>query len=380
MHQLSAQSCILEGMRVFISSVKVSLEEERRALPGQIRALGHEPVMFEDFTAQADPSREACLRAVQSSDLVLLILGERYGYTFPETGQSATHDEFIEARRNGQTIYVFNKAIEAREEEQQAFVEAVGDYASGSFWKSFSDTADLLTQVTAAIREFESAPSPLTYEPLAAQRSVVWRGEWGSGQAWGGGSEPTFLETHVSPLDSAARSTREMHTLPDAIISKLRSYGAVSWSAAVEPLATDDDVTITVPVSDSQGSRRSSVPRHFAGVRVDKGGQVSAWTTLARADIGSVVTAEELTAAIGDQLRIVGTISVMSGERFAVSVGLGGSMMISTGTSSAVSFGFGGNEPVRIHPDESVSAAAFDVAADEVARGLAARLMRALTR
>lgn len=368
-------------MRVFVSSVKVSLEEERRALPGQIRALGHEPVMFEDFTAQADPSREACLRAVQSSDLVLLILGERYGYTFPETGQSATHDEFVEARRNGQTIYVFNKAVETREEEQQAFVDAVGNYASGSFWKSFSDTADLLTQVTAAIREFESAPSPLTYEPLSAQRSVAWRDEWSPRQAWGGGSEPTFLETHVSQIDSAAaRSTRDMHTLPDAIISKLRSYGAVSWSAAVDPVATDDDVIITVPKPDARGNRRNSVPRHFAGVRVDKGGQVSAWTTLATADIGAIVTDEELAAAIGDHLRIIGTIGVMAGERFAVSVGLGGSMMISAGTSSAVSFGFGSNEPIRIHPDESVSAAAFDVAADEVARGLAARLMRALTR
>lgn len=275
---------------------------------------------------------------------------------------------------------MFNKTVEAREEEQQAFVESVGDYASGSFWKSFSDTADLLTQVTAAIREFESAPSPLTYEPLAAKLSVVWREEWSPRQAWGGGSEPTFLETHVSPLDSAARSTREMHSLPDAIISKLRSYGAVSWSAAVDPVASDDDVIITVPMPDSRGNRRNSVPRHFAGVRVDKGGQVSAWTTLARADIGAIVTDEELTAAIGHHLRIIGTISVMAGERFAVSVGLDGSMIISTGTPAAVSFGLGSNEPVRIHPDESVSAAAFDVAADEVARGLAAGLMRALTR
>lgn len=188
------------------------------------------------------------------------------------------------------------------------------------------------------------------------------------------------METHVSPLDTAARSTREMHILPDAIISKLRSYGAVSWSAAVEPLATDDDVTINVPESDSRGNRRNSVPRHFAGVRIDKGGQVSAWTTLAKADIGSVVTDKELTAAIGDQLRIIGTIGVLAGERFAVSVGLGDSTMISTGSSSAMSLGFGSNEPVRIHPDKSVSAAAFDVAADEVARGLAARLMRTITR
>lgn len=49
-----------------------------------ILALGHEPVMFEDFTAQPVPSREACLEGVRSSDAYLLLLGERYGHPFPE--------------------------------------------------------------------------------------------------------------------------------------------------------------------------------------------------------------------------------------------------------------------------------------------------------
>ncbi len=53
-------------MRVFVSSVRVSLEQERDSLKGLIMALGHEPVMFEDFTAQPVPSREACLEGVRS--------------------------------------------------------------------------------------------------------------------------------------------------------------------------------------------------------------------------------------------------------------------------------------------------------------------------
>ncbi len=371
---------ILSVMRVFISSVKLSLEDERRALPGQIRALGHEPVMFEDFTAQGDPSREACLKAVQSSDLVLLILGARYGYTFPETRQSATHDEFNEARRNGQTVYVFNKSVEEREPEQQVFIEAVGQYASGAFWKSFSDTTELMTQVTAAIREFASAPSPLTYEPLLVTPQVTWRDEWGTRQGWGGGNEPTFVEMHVTTHGVGNRSTREVHALPDVIISKLRAFGAVTIAGAVEPEVTDDNVTITVPEQQRGAHHRDVSPRHFAGVRVAKTGQVSTWTTLPRAQVGSVVTEDELAAAIGDQLRIIGTLNVLAGDRFALSVGLGGSTMMSIGSSSATTIGFGSSEPVRIIPDESVSSAAFDVGADEVARGIARRIGTAITR
>ncbi|GAB3795627.1 DUF4062 domain-containing protein [Micromonospora zhanjiangensis] len=62
-------------MRVFISSVRRELEEERDALPGLISALGHTPVRFEDFTAQTLPSREVCLKGVTSAEVYLLIVG-----------------------------------------------------------------------------------------------------------------------------------------------------------------------------------------------------------------------------------------------------------------------------------------------------------------
>ena len=86
------------AVKVMISSVRRGLEPERDALPGLIMALGHQPVRFEDFSAQPHPSREACLRAVHESDVYLLLLGPHYGHVFPETGQSATHDEFVAAQ------------------------------------------------------------------------------------------------------------------------------------------------------------------------------------------------------------------------------------------------------------------------------------------
>ena len=43
-------------MKIFISSVRRGLEDERDALPALISALGHTPVRFEDFSAQSVPS------------------------------------------------------------------------------------------------------------------------------------------------------------------------------------------------------------------------------------------------------------------------------------------------------------------------------------
>jgi hypothetical protein len=362
------------GVRIFVSSVKRGLEEERRALPGLIRALGHVPVMFEDFGAQLDPSRESCLDAVASSDVYLLLLGAHYGYKFPETDQSATHDELIEARRTGTDAVVFRKEGISPDPDQAAFINQVGDYARGAFWDDYADVPDLLAKVTSTIRRLESAPSPLTYEPLSTPPAVAWKDEWASGSGWGHGQEHTYVELHITPLDGSSWSSRQIHLLPDAIIGSLRTFGAVPMAAGVDPITTDEHVTIMVPERD-QPSHGRDAPAQFRGVRIARSGQVSVWTTLPRAQIGAHVNNDVLRSIITDQLRLAGALNVLTGDRFAISVGLAGSMMISVSSNSATSFGLGNDRPIRITPDESVSSAAFTLGAPEIATSLARRLL-----
>ncbi|OEJ56813.1 hypothetical protein BGM19_00885 [Streptomyces agglomeratus] len=66
-------------MKVFVSSVRRGLESERNHLRALLPAAGYEVLMFEDFTAQSVPSREACLRGVREADVYVLLLGEKYG-------------------------------------------------------------------------------------------------------------------------------------------------------------------------------------------------------------------------------------------------------------------------------------------------------------
>jgi hypothetical protein len=65
-------------VRVFVSSLIVGLEAERAAAKSAITTMRHEPVMAEDFGAQPNSPQVACLQGLRSSEVVVLILGERY--------------------------------------------------------------------------------------------------------------------------------------------------------------------------------------------------------------------------------------------------------------------------------------------------------------
>jgi hypothetical protein len=116
-------------------------------------ALGHTPVLFEDFSAQPVPSREACLTALESADVYLLLLGPNYGHVFLETGHSATHDEWVYAQQLGKPRLVYRKNGVRFEPDQQEFSRIVQAYATGVFRDSFSNSAELQTKVVQGLRE-----------------------------------------------------------------------------------------------------------------------------------------------------------------------------------------------------------------------------------
>jgi len=116
------------------------LEEERDALPGIVSAIGHTPLRFEDFSAQPVPSREACMAGVASADVYLLLLGPHYGYRFPDTGQSPTHDEWTAATAAGLPRLVYRKDGVTFDADQEVFSRDIGNYASGVFYDTFIST------------------------------------------------------------------------------------------------------------------------------------------------------------------------------------------------------------------------------------------------
>ena len=140
-------------MKVFISSVIRGLEAYRDAASGAARALRHEVKRAEDFAASAATPQQACLAGVRWADVVILLLGSRYGDR-QTSGLSATHEEYREARERC-SVLVFIQQNVNFDPEQQGFVDEVQDWSKGHFTARFSNPDELRDQVTAALRDLE---------------------------------------------------------------------------------------------------------------------------------------------------------------------------------------------------------------------------------
>jgi hypothetical protein len=367
-------------MRIFISSVRRGLELERDALPGLIKALGHEPVRFEDFSAQSVPSREACINGVESSDAYLLLLGPHYGTVFPETGQSATHDEWVAAQRTGIARYVFRKSGSTFDVEQQEFEGSLGDYGSGRFYRTFSDITELQQAVAASIRELEAAPELLDFEPLHQTVAIRWSGEETSRSQFSS-SERCLLEIHVVPINGRPVSARLLEQIGSGLPRHIRDAGLVSAVQGLESNHIEDGVVVQSPPPSRRGGLNETHDGSLAAVMVREAGGTTVTFRLPGDMMGSILDVKDLSQSIGSALRLAGLIDVTGAARFAIGVGITSVSMVAVGEAgrgprNSVGMRFN-SAPIHLEPDETVSRAALDRGAGEVASMLARSLVRA---
>lgn len=154
-------------MKIFVSSVISGFERERNAARSAILALAHEPVMAEDFGAKPSSPQIACLQALRSADLVVLILGGCYGAIPPGSKISPTHEEYLEAR-DSKPILLFVQEGVTSEPSQEALRREAQGWRKGHFREAFRTPDELQALVTRAIHKFElgHACAPLDIEEL----------------------------------------------------------------------------------------------------------------------------------------------------------------------------------------------------------------------
>ncbi|MET0649520.1 MAG: DUF4062 domain-containing protein [Pyrinomonadaceae bacterium] len=87
-----------KALRVYVSSTFVDLKEYRQVVRESILRLGALPVVMELFGASSGPPLEVCKEEVQRSDVMVLIVGHRYGAVLPGEDVSLTEVEFNAAR------------------------------------------------------------------------------------------------------------------------------------------------------------------------------------------------------------------------------------------------------------------------------------------
>lgn len=158
-------------MKVFVSSVMSGFEAYREAAFAAIESLDHQVLRAEDFPSSTSSSRIACMQGVREADLVVLILGERYGWSGTRSGLSPTHEEFREAKDRGKALPFIQTDV-TREPQQDAFVAEVEDYDSGQHrGRTFDTPEQLRTEITRAISRYQliAAATPVEASALLSK-------------------------------------------------------------------------------------------------------------------------------------------------------------------------------------------------------------------
>ena len=151
-----------------MSSVVGGYGEFRSAAKDAIDALGHDPVVMElTHPASAPPPQAECFAQIEDSDVVVMLLGARYGDP-QQSEKSATHEEWEHARSNNRPVLLFVEELDdsIRDADQRAFLDEIGVWEEGSFWKPYSTTVGLVTEIVKALQAHVSR------SPVAAEASI----------------------------------------------------------------------------------------------------------------------------------------------------------------------------------------------------------------
>lgn len=159
-------------MNIFISSLISGFEDKRKSVKDAVCVLGHKPLMAEDFGARANSPQITCLNGVRESDAVILILGSQYG-AIQQSGMSATHEEFIEARNAKPLIIFIESEISEAEPEQDKLIKEVSTWEKGFFRGEFSSAEDLKAKALKAIHDLVLARAVAPLDPVGLKTRAV---------------------------------------------------------------------------------------------------------------------------------------------------------------------------------------------------------------
>lgn len=256
--------------------------------------LGHDIVRAEQFPALTATPQQACFAGARDSDMVLLLVGERYGPR-QSSGLSATHEENREARQ-GKPILVFVESVSSREPAQQEFLDEVEAWATGHFRAAFTTPDELKAAVLRALHDYElaTAAGPVDEENMLSRARALLPDQTGVG-----GTAQLVIAIASGPHQQVLRPTE----LEDAALARdIQREGLFGEHPVLKP---SEGTAVTI--------RDDSlvVEQQSASVLVDQVGSIRI-TRPARRDSDDragpfpALIEEDMTEALVDGLRFAG--------------------------------------------------------------------------
>jgi len=214
--------------KIFVSSVVTGFEPYRKAARRAVELMGDRAVMCEDFGARPYASDVACISEVESSDVYVLIMGDKFGFTIA-TGESVTQMEFRAAKAAGKPILAFIQQC-SMDEHQAAFKKEVEDFTAGFFRGSFNTPEELKDAIVKSVRQLDQAQRAIPEAEFErkvrdAETAIV---------GYSSGRDPAltlaFLPQPIRDVDIIAVESRL-----DAVFSSLCSKGLLTMRDGYEP-------------------------------------------------------------------------------------------------------------------------------------------------
>ena len=162
-----------DNVKVFISSVIAGMEDHRAAAREAAESLGYTVIAAEDFRASPSSPQQVCLGGVRDADVVMLLLGARYG-TPQRSGLSPTHEEYREAR-GSKPVLVFVQTDATPEPGEGTFIDEVSSWEGGQYREPFDTPESLRKAVTGALHRWEvnQQAGPVNEEELRARAAAL---------------------------------------------------------------------------------------------------------------------------------------------------------------------------------------------------------------
>ena len=334
-------------------------------------AAGYVPIRFEDETAKPVPSRAVCVDMVKRCDIYLLLLGAAYGDPMPDTGLSPTEEEWTVARNEGKPIVVFRAEGIAAEPRQEAFLLEVEAYQTGVFRGTFTDTADLLRKLKAALAAAAATMQPMRPRPLPVRVEVPWRAR---GRALDAGRSPA-LETHIFPIGGVDPLRAVSFSDVSRRLARVgRDHGLFGEGDPLSFPVTEQSVTAEL---------ETGIHRPAAGVSITISRIVSVWEALPTQMLGAAYDEVQIAAQIARDARLVAALDLISTDEVAIAVGIDRVDMLGQPTgpnSMTFPFMFSGPDSARLDPTDAYATASLARIAPELGQELAARLTLRLQR
>jgi hypothetical protein len=167
---------VVKPIKVFLCSTVVDLSEERKLVLEAVRKLQIQHDSMEFFGARSKLPIKTCLEEVRNSDVLVVIVGHRYGNLVPKQRVSFSEAEYREAHRKRKPCLVYMrdddvpvKPANVENDPQKILLLERWKHVLGRRHTicKFRDSTDLAIQVTADLSRILKA---LEAESLSSSR------------------------------------------------------------------------------------------------------------------------------------------------------------------------------------------------------------------